>query len=174
MDVLVIVLYVLMLLTGLLRLSMFRTRTLVVISILLGLAMWGVTLWLSETDGIGYMRLIGNDMVRFGIIAESLIFLSFCVCYGSGHAGFVKRLLQYYTGVMLLVPFSAMAIWSIMNVTAMSFEVLAFVIGIVTTVVVLACVKITCVVLRYENSRVGILYVTDIAVFLLCIVLSGL
>lgn len=175
METLVIVLYVLMLLTGLLRLSMFGTRTLAVIALLWGVVTGVLTLWLSETEGIGSMRLVGNSAVMAAIMAESMVFFAYCMSYGGREpGGWVNRLLRYYPGVMLWVPLSGVSVWLLMNVTVMSFEAVALLAGACVAVAVFGCAKILAVALRYENSRVGLLYVADMAVFLLCIVLSGL
>lgn len=175
METLVIVLYILMLLTGLLRLSMFDTGTLAVIALLWGVAMGGVTLWLSGMEGIGSMCLAGNSMVMAAIVAESMVFFAYCMSYGSRDSGrFVNRLLRCYPGVMLWVPLSAVSVWLLMHVTVLSFETVALLAGVGVVVAVFGCAKILDVALRYENSRVGVLYVADMAVFLLCIVLSGL
>ena len=175
METLVIVLYVLMLLTGLLRLSMFGTRTLAVIALLWGGVTGALTLWLSEAEGIGSMRLVGESAVMAAIMAESIVLFAYCVSYGSRESGrLVNRLLRYYPGVMLWVPLSAVSVWLLMNVTAISFEAAALLAGVGVMAAVFGGAKILGAALRYENSRVGVLYVADMAVFLLCIVLSGL
>jgi len=159
-----------------LKLSMYVTKTIAVIALLWGVVMWGTTLWLSGTDGIGSIQPVLSHTAMAGMMAESMVFFAYCICRGSERTGgrFLKWFLYWYPGLMLWFPLSGVAIWLLMNVTAVPFETMALITGAMTVTAVFGSAKILSLTLRYEDSRIGVLYVADVAVFLLCIVLSGL
>lgn len=175
MDMPVVSLYMLTALTGLLRLSMFGTRMLAVIALAWGAVMWGMTLWLSGAEGIGSMPLTVDGAVMACVVAESMVFFALCVSRVTECAGrFADGFLRLYPGLMLWLPLSAVAVWLLVNVTSVPFDAVAVMAGAGVSAAVFGLAKMLGLVFRYEDSRVRVLYVADVAVFLLCVVLSGL
>lgn len=174
MDAPVIILYLFIISTTVVRLSLLPKKVAIAAALLWGAVAFILTMSLSSRPLTGIRTIISDSKVLLCLFADISAMLCFCIDTTAGFMpGFMRKFLHWYPGLMIWLPIvSAISVLLTMS-AGIPFDTLGVMTGVSTAVIILSAVAIVRHIPGLAGKLTEILYILSIGTLLTGIVISG-